>query len=334
MPSRKAATAAAPSGARDRRLVDQLGRQIGEKATKYLSAKQERRRITSADHPSPVSATDGTSYAATVVAHDGSYSVDPIETIRPLRRADKRGGVTVIPNMPIELLFDEDRAASSRSVRHPTSAAMSTRSRTKAGEIRRALVASGFSPLPLNGKAPVLKEWQSKLKTNDGEIQLWDSMYPNAINTGILTKFTPAIDIDIIVPDAAARIEDLARETFGEHGHILVRFGNRPKRAVLLQTNEPFAKIARSFTAPDGSEQKIEILADGQQVVVAGIHPDIHQDYTWHGGDPWTTPREHLPYVREADIRAFLDKAARLLHENFGFIETGGTKQKTTNGEA
>jgi hypothetical protein len=63
MPSRKAATAAALSGARDRRLVDQLGGQIGEKATKYLSAKQERRRVPSADDPSPFSVTDGTNYA-------------------------------------------------------------------------------------------------------------------------------------------------------------------------------------------------------------------------------------------------------------------------------
>ena len=112
---------------------------------------------------------------------------------------------------------------------------MST-SRSKAGEIRRALLASGYSPLPLNGKAPVLKEWQSKLQTNDGEIQLWDSMYPNATNTGILTQRTPAIDIDIIVPEAAEAIEALARETFGEHGDIITRFGHAPKRAILLRT--------------------------------------------------------------------------------------------------
>jgi len=120
MPSRKAATAAALSGARDRRLVDQLGGQIGEKATKYLSAKQERRRVPSADDPAPLSVTDGTNYAGTVVAHDGSYSADRIEAIRSLRRADERGAVTVIANMPIELLFDEDRVASSPLGRHPT----------------------------------------------------------------------------------------------------------------------------------------------------------------------------------------------------------------------
>jgi hypothetical protein len=118
MPSRKAATAAAPSGARDRPLVDQLSRQIGEKATKYLSAKQECRRVPGAADPSPVSVPDGANSAATVVSHNGSYSDDLIEAIGSLRRADERGAVTVIANMSIEFLFDENCVASLD--RHPT----------------------------------------------------------------------------------------------------------------------------------------------------------------------------------------------------------------------
>ena len=54
----------------------------------------------------------------------------------------------------------------------------------------------------------------------------------------------------------------------------MVRFGRAPKRAILLRTDEPFKKIMRAFTAPDGSEQQIEIMANGQQVVVFGTHPD------------------------------------------------------------
>jgi Bifunctional DNA primase/polymerase, N-terminal len=127
---------------------------------------------------------------------------------------------------------------------------------TDTADIRCALLAAGFLPLPLRGKKPAFDEWQKKLQTNDAEIRLWGSMWPNATNTGILTKFTPAIDIDIMVPDAAAATEELVREWFGEHGNILVRFGKVPKRAVLLRTDEPFKKIVGLFTAPDGSEQK------------------------------------------------------------------------------
>jgi hypothetical protein len=87
----------------------------------------------------------------------------------------------------------------------------------------------------------------------------------------------------------------------------------------LLRTDEPFEKMSRVFIAADGSEHKIEILADGQQIVVNGQHPDAHRPYDWHGGEPWTTPREDLPYVCEADMRAFLDNATRVLIEEHGF---------------
>ena len=205
-------------------------------------------------------------------------------------------------------------------------------STTDPTSIRCALLAAGFSPLPLRGKKPAFDEWQKKLETNAGEIQLWGSVWSDAKNTGILTKFTPAIDIDIMVPDAAAAVEELAREWFGEHGDILVQFGQAPKRALLLRTDEPFKKFVGLFTAPDGSEQKIEILGDGQQIVAHGIHPDIHKPYSWHGGEPWTTPREQLPYVRESDLRAFLNESMRVLVENFGFRVKGRTKQKA-NGD-
>ena len=93
--------------------------------------------------------------------------------------------------------------------------------------------------------------------------------------------------------------------------------------------------MTRNFSAPDGSTHKIEILADGEQIVVAGIHPEIKRDYSWHGGEPWTTPREQLPYVREAELRAFLDEATRMLVEEFGFSDKGGTKQRAkANGAA
>jgi hypothetical protein len=60
---------------------------------------------------------------------------------------------------------------------------------------------------------------------------------------------------------------------------------------------------------PDGSAQKIEILATGQQVIVHGRHPETMKAYSWHGGEPGQIKREELPYIREPDARAFLDDA-------------------------
>jgi len=200
--------------------------------------------------------------------------------------------------------------------------------------IRLQLKAAGFSPLPLNGKAPSSVEgWQNKHGATAEEIRLWEKLYPYDHNTGLLTRLVPTIDIDIMHPEAAEAIEALAREHFEEHGDILVRIGKAPKRAIMLRTDEPFSKLTRGFAWPNGSGQ-IEVLADGQQVVAFGVHPDTKQPYRWHGGEPGAVNREDLPYVRQGDIEKFLDAASALLVEQFGFTSKGGSKPKAGNGEA
>jgi hypothetical protein len=193
---------------------------------------------------------------------------------------------------------------------------------------RLQLAAAGFSPIPVDGKRPLMTGWQTKLETGEGEIELWERLYPHSQNTGILCKFTPTIDIDIFHPEAADAIEQLIRERFEEHGRILVRFGRWPKRAILLRTSTPFDKLALILTAPDGSQHKIETLGNGQQVVVAGIHPETRRPYGWHGGQLGEVKRAELPEVSEQDIRDLLDDAAELLVKEFGFTDKHGSKAK------
>jgi hypothetical protein len=112
--------------------------------------------------------------------------------------------------------------------------------------VRVHLRRAGFSPLPLNGKAPSsVRGWQDKHDVTADEIRLWDKLYPRDLNTGLLTKFVPTIDIDITHPEAAEAVEALAREQFEERGYFLVRIGKAPKRAILLRTDEPFPKAVR-----------------------------------------------------------------------------------------
>ena len=163
----------------------------------------------------------------------------------------------------------------------------------RATKCRKRLLAAGFRPLPVNGKAPPIPGWQD-VQATDKIIVSWEQ-YIDATNSGILTINTPGLDVDIMVPEAADAIEALAREHFEERGYILVRFGRAPKRVILLRTDEPFKKIVRQFTAPDSSEQQIEILGHGQQVVVAGIHPDTGKPYSWHGGEPGESSAKTYP---------------------------------------
>jgi hypothetical protein len=186
-------------------------------------------------------------------------------------------------------------------------------------DIRLQLHRNGYAPLPLIGKAPVLKNWQQKTETNPQEIALWSSMFPDADNTGALTPLQPTLDIDICNEEAARGAEEIVRAHHEAHGLVLVRIGKPPKRAIPFRTNEPFKKIQVGLIAPNGSEEKIEFLGDGQQVAVAGLHPDTKQPYRWHGGELWQTPRDELPYIREAEARALIDKIVEMLCREFGY---------------
>ena len=198
--------------------------------------------------------------------------------------------------------------------------------------LRQKLWRSGYSPIPCDGKRPAPKAWEQKVETNPEEIALWEKVYRFANNTGILTRLTPAIDIDITDEAAAEAVEALARERFEESGYILVRIGKAPKRAVLLRTDMPFPKITRNLTAPNGGTHKIELLCDGQQIVVFGEHPETKQPYIWHGGEPGTIPLEELPYVSRDDAVRFVDDAVELLMREHGYT-VGNNRPAATNGE-
>jgi hypothetical protein len=176
--------------------------------------------------------------------------------------------------------------------------------------------------LPLYGKAPAIEAWQKQNDTTEHEIEFWSRMHPAAQNTGILTRLTPTLDVDIRDPYAAAAVERLARDRFEDKGRILVRFGNTPKRCIPFQTIEPFPKILRLLgdaDTPVKECEKLEFLCDGQQVVVDGVHPDTGKPYSWFGGAPGQIKQDDLPQISAGEAQALVDDAARLLVEEFGY---------------
>jgi RecA-family ATPase len=195
-------------------------------------------------------------------------------------------------------------------------------------EVRLRLRRAGFDPIPCRGKDPGMKkgwDWTKLDGANNQQIEMWGKVYTDAHNTGILTRFVPAFDVDILHPEAAEAVKAMTVERFEA---VSVRIGLAPKFAVLFQTDTPFPKINRPLIAPWETDekkrnQKLEFLGDGQQLVAFGIHPDTHQPYRWHGGEPGEIKKCDLPCITEAEAQQHIDDATRLLISEFGYKETG-----------
>jgi len=185
-------------------------------------------------------------------------------------------------------------------------------------EIRLAMLANGYEPQPLVGKAPIPRKWE-QIIISEEMIHAWAKAGPN---TGMRAATAPVLDIDILDEQAAQIVEATARLYLEDKGEILVRIGLPPKRAILLRADKPFKKIIRKLAAPDGKVHKIEVLCDGQQLAVAGTHPDTRKPYVWKGGrSPVNTPRAYLPPVDEDEICTILDLCVGELKTKLGWGE-------------
>lgn len=181
------------------------------------------------------------------------------------------------------------------------------------------------------GKKPLIDEWQKIANVSRSMLEDWSRDYPNASNTGILTRLVPTIDLDLLNELAAIAAESMVRERFQNRGFILTRIGRAPKRAIPFRTNDPFKKLTTNFLVASGAgSEKIEFLADGQQFVAHGIHPETQREFIWSGGDPLTIAYRNLPEISADEARALQDNVAAMLVHDFGYVTTQGGAKKTS----
>jgi hypothetical protein len=89
-----------------------------------------------------------------------------------------------------------------------------------------------------------------------------------------------------------------------------VRIGRYPKRGIPFRTDTPFSKIQMALGR---GEEKIEFLANGQQFVGFGVHPDSHEDYQWVAEQSLhNTKREALPPINETEARALVAELRKI----------------------
>ena len=132
------------------------------------------------------------------------------------------------------------------------------------------------------------------------EVSLW-SRWPGCC-IGVAGGRVTGMDIDVTDEPAALEIEALA---FRDLGHTpCVRIGLAPKRLLVYRTTTPFRSVKR---------HPLEALAEGSQFVAYATHPDTGAPYHWPVEHLADVPLDDLPAVSEAQVRAFLDKAAALV---------------------
>ena len=89
----------------------------------------------------------------------------------------------------------------------------------------------------------------------------------------------------------------------------LIRAGRPPKTLLVYRLEHPLAKLSTpEMFQPDGSKVQVEVLAEGQQFVCDGLHPDTGQPYRWTNGSPADVAITELPIVTEEMVREMLER--------------------------
>ena len=135
----------------------------------------------------------------------------------------------------------------------------------------------------------------------------------NGANVGLQTRIYHAIDCDVDNPKFAAEIEALTHEHIGDTS---IRFRENSPRWLFLcrlaEGHSPLRKQRLPFMIGD-QEHAVELLADKNQTVVAGIHPSGAR-ICWRNGHPCERTPAGLAEVTKEKIDAFFAELADLLN--------------------
>lgn len=150
-----------------------------------------------------------------------------------------------------------------------------------------------------------LADW-TLLRANDDMRRRWARW--NA-SIGLQTRSFPAVDIDISDPQLANTVAGMAVAYLG--GAAVRRRAGSSRMVLLFRTDTPMPKVRitlRGLIGDDGKPCAVEILGDGQQIVVEGTHPS---------GSPYEWARQpiaaDLTPITPAEVETFLAKLTSLL---------------------
>jgi len=164
----------------------------------------------------------------------------------------------------------------------------------------------GYDVTPLRGKIPLLTGWQKRPAA-----ALQFEKFKDA-NIGVILGGAHnliAIDIDVLHADVADLIR---REAVNVFGTAPERIGSAPKTLLVYRCTESVHKIKTSIFEING-DSSVECLAEGQQFVASGIHPDTKKNYSWPHKSLLDLAPSDLSAVTPEKIGSFIETCNEIL---------------------
>lgn len=148
--------------------------------------------------------------------------------------------------------------------------------------------------------------WQGYTPT-PGDIERWDR---SRANIGLQAAKYPALDIDVVNEGLARIIGDLAVKALGK---APMRIGRFPKRLFMYRADEQIGRMRVRFVDPKGVEQLVELLGDGQQYVIGGVHPVTREPYSLDIDIAADKPTKILRKITKAKVEEFFSDLVETL---------------------
>jgi hypothetical protein len=127
------------------------------------------------------------------------------------------------------------------------------------------------------------------------------------------------LDADVTHPAAAGEVMAEIRRTIGRASgspgglDALVRIGRAPKALFPVRVRGSLRKLRSTVVLIDGQRCMLEVLAEGQQAVIGGIHPGTGQPYAWPLGGLEDIGPENLPELAAGEIGELVDRVSAIL---------------------
>ena len=169
------------------------------------------------------------------------------------------------------------------------------------GHLALKLNANGYAPTPVypGTKKPSVPRWNTTDFRDQDVVKDHAARYA-AHQIGLVLGDVIAIDIDCLDQSIAYEVQQLCIERLGKSP---IRIGQAPKQ-MLFYSNKgsQFGKKNTPSFYRNEQKQQVEILANGQQCVVYGKHPDTNSAYEWSEKSLLDIPIESLHSVDEDQI--------------------------------